>query len=212
MVAFGRRWRDFPAAVKARARAEGTPDLPVDPSAGVSEQWFGHWFVGPDSQRDEFDLRSESRRPGTAEDRDRSIVVRRGNWKWAWDEGWGGSTNGGRADFGFGRGPNDVLLDPRRLVASFIALDAIRTAWIGRSTFQIHAAAYPGSRPSVGLGADTWTIVIDTERSVVLRVEAIANSQPIEIYEYTSVTFDEPIDPNVFVLTTADGSAFVKVD
>ena len=79
----------------------------------------------------------------------------------------------------------------------------------GRAGIAVHAS--PRKKVEViglGLGAggaDEFELVVDSERGILLRIEARLGGAPFDIVEFVEIAFDEQLDPGLFELSLEPG-------
>src|SRR5207249_3963635 len=77
-----------------------------------------------------------------------------------------------------------------------------RVGVAGRAGVTVHALPRSADDPSgVGwgaAGADSYSLVADLERGVLLRLEARLAAAPFAVIEFAEMAFDEPLDPRLF--------------
>jgi hypothetical protein len=91
---------------------------------------------------------------------------------------------------------NWPLIDPTWLTEDPDFAVVGRREVVGRAGIELTAGIDPASM--LLLGADRCTGVLDRERGIVLRLEALLGGEPLMIEEFIEVVFDEALDPAPF--------------
>jgi outer membrane lipoprotein-sorting protein len=107
----------------------------------------------------------------------------------------------------------ESLLDPSPLMGVLtleptgISERAGRPVWSVRAQPRVSRPAYGRAMAlySIGAEADEWHLEVDTERGVVLRLEARYQGEPMRVVETLEVSFDDDFPPDTFVFTPPAG-------
>jgi hypothetical protein len=205
--AAGREWRHSVRAMEAWQRSIppesqavtylGGPEDEPGPEETV-EQWRV-WLAKPDRIRAEFVVQGKSV----------TAVVLGETW-WSWSASQGAMTNAGDPHSSHGTGPAYALIEPAPI------LPAIELQVVGRSSFLrrtvLEVMAWPsaldeddeeadflrGATHGLGSGADKYRLLVDAERGILLRAEALIRGEPFRILEMDEVAFDEDLPEETF--------------
>jgi hypothetical protein len=146
------------------------------------------------------------------------IVVLRGNQWWHWSPSTGGQTNAADPSEGgsHGTGPGAALLETAGILPALSFEITGRAEAAGRSAFAVRATPVLSERDfhvmsglhGIGSGADKYRLLVDAERGVLLRAEALLGDELFRTLEANEIGFDEELPPETFVLELAAGQAF----
>jgi outer membrane lipoprotein-sorting protein len=214
-----RLWRDerlaqeaFLAAAEA-AKARGGSSVTIistgpgeEPAPTITEAEWRIWLERPDRVREEFDGQGFGC----------PLAVRVGSRWWAYDRWNGAITNEGEEGVGSGVGDTfGAWLEP----ASILGLLELEPLGDGKVAAR-QAITARATRPTAGMSdeddlewslhrlgvsAEEYELAIDSERGVILRLEARHGGEPYFVGEAESVAFDEPIAAETFVFTPPEG-------
>ena len=105
-----------------------------------------------------------------------------------------------------------TMLEPWSAASSLTFVDCEPTRFAGRDA--LSASARPRRRLDdpgpdwalMGLprGAEEYRLIVDRERGVLLRIEALLDSSPFDVEEVREIVFDEPIEDEVFSFASPD--------
>jgi hypothetical protein len=100
------------------------------------------------------------------------------------------------------------LLDASGFVVGFDLEVAGRTVVAGRpsTTVRVRGARTEGHPVGLALGIEEADLQIDSDRGVVLRRTELVDGQPAFVREVETITYDEPLPPDVFVFTPPPGT------
>ncbi|MDQ1438406.1 MAG: hypothetical protein QOK43_2035 [Acidimicrobiaceae bacterium] len=166
-----------------------------DAAAEGEEQWR-MWVAKPDRMRVEFALGREQV----------TAVFEADRW-WSWSPSSGERTNAHATSPGgaHGRGPGEVLVDPRPIVPTLDMEVLGPSTFVGRSVSMVRAVPVRPADPahgfalhSLGSGADEYGLLVDDERGVLLRSEARRGGEAFRVVEVTAIEFDRPVPASVF--------------
>jgi hypothetical protein len=144
---------------------------------------------------------------GGVRDGYRSVTA--GDAWWTWDPRVGGRSN--EHDRSVSRqsyGQPPFMLDPARLVALLQFQIAGGSEVAGRATVTVRAtplAPNPISGVTLALyalgpGAEHYQIEVDRERGVLLACAAVHRDQPIQTITAETISFDDPLPPELFAV------------
>jgi hypothetical protein len=148
-----------------------------------------------------------------------TVVVDGPTW-WSRSPTLGALTNDGDRNSEHGLGPGYPLLSPLSLtsVLDLEVTGEMRIARRGAYEVRGRPKAWTRERPwdliqradldEFGFGADAYQLGIDVERGIILRSEAQFGGRPFSVLEVSRIAFDEPTDPEVFVLRLPPGERF----
>jgi hypothetical protein len=200
--AFRHRFRPGPNAVFV----EGIADTPRE----QVESW-SLWIELPDKIRAEFGVGGE-----------RVTVVFRGATWWSISSYSEPMTNGGAPNTRHGMGPGYPLTEPRQLVSALDLEPRGHVTFAGRPAVWVSAVPLVQSRSDaterftfddavfdLGAGADRYALVVDRERGLILRSEALFQGKPFAICEVHDIDFDVSIADDTFTLEPPPGTTFV---
>jgi outer membrane lipoprotein-sorting protein len=102
------------------------------------------------------------------------------------------------------------LFHPEELLAPLTVRSSRTEEREGRSIEVVEAVALENHVPLVPPGADTYHVVIDRERDVVLRVAARADGVEFSSVEITSLELDTSMDPSPFRIELPAGLTFTR--
>lgn len=101
------------------------------------------------------------------------------------------------------------LFHPDQVLAALTVTGKHVEERAGRLVDVLEAVARADSYvPSLPSGADTYQLVIDRERNVVLRMAAVADGIEFSSVEITSIEFDAPMDQTLFRIELPAGMGF----
>ncbi|HXF74097.1 MAG TPA: hypothetical protein VNO79_16005 [Actinomycetota bacterium] len=209
--AAGRAWRHRDRAraawgrwVSSLRRGRGRPVASLagterEPEPEETEERWRLWLAKPDRGRAEFEVGAETV----------TVVWVGGTW-WSWSASEGVTTNVGDPHVTHGIGPGAALIDPAGILPAVDLELAGRSSFLGRPTVNVVARPVrvddeheEGDDPAVGthglgVGADEYRLVVDAERGVLLRSEAVLEGEPFRLLEVEEVAFDEDLPEGTF--------------
>ena len=145
-----------------------------------------------------------------------SCVFENETW-WSWSPSNGARTNAGRENESHGK-PAGALLDPFEYLG-FLRIESIeRSAFLGRTVFQVRATPRQSSgregptsicsRRFLATRPDDCILIIDAERGGLLRLDARIDGLTYQTTELTKIIFDERIPPHIFTIELPPGENF----
>ena len=190
---------------------------------GAADRLPGHteevrfWWQSPASLREERDpAASEGSWTGQP-----TLVIRVGATWWSFSPQAGAMTNAGDERHSHGAGDQFLaMLDPSEL------LGLLDFTIIGRGERAMRPVLLVLCRPRrgdqrgapafalhhLGLGAEEYAIEVDTERGVLLRVEARFGGHALQVTEAAQIAFDTRLDPGLFRFVAPAGEELHRVD
>jgi hypothetical protein len=205
--AAGREWRHSARAWEAWQRSVppqssavtylGAPEDEPKPEETEERWWL--WQAKPDRTRAEFVVQGETL----------TAVVLGETW-WSWSPTQGAMTNAGDPHSSQGTGPSYALIEPAPILPAVDLQVTSRSSFLGRTVLEVVArpsvldeddeeADYlRGATHGLGSGADEYRLLIDAERGVLLRAEAVIGGAPFRILEMNAVAFDEDFPEDTF--------------
>jgi outer membrane lipoprotein-sorting protein len=144
-----------------------------------------------------------------------SLGVRDGTRWWQYSNEYGASSNESEPEVGTGIGEQALgLLEPAHVLGALRLHPPGETEAAGRPA--LVAAAEPRGRDRngtfslhrLGLGADAYELVFDSERGVLLRTTSLLDGLPLTVTEVTEIAFDEEFPPETFVFELPEGETF----
>jgi outer membrane lipoprotein-sorting protein len=204
----GREWRHLARAREAwerwilRGRSGtvtylGEPEGEPEP-AETEERWR-LWLAKPNRTRAEFTVEEEM-----------VTVVSLGDTWWSWSPTRRVTTNAGDPRHSHGTGPGQALIDPASILPAVELEVAGRSTFLGRPVLEVTARPSPldeddeeapewrSATHGLGSGADDYRLLVDTERGVLLRSEALIGDEPFRVLEMKDVAFDEDLPEQTF--------------
>lgn len=141
----------------------------------------------------------------------RAVGIRVGAQWWSWTARSGAASNMQSPDLSSQMGREVVMLcEPPQLLSALRFSDSMQhRTRAGRPVLAVDAWPREDARytryaarvlHSIGGGADKYMLEIDSERGVLLAVQAISSGEPFQIVEAHNVVYDEGIDDALFVL------------
>ncbi|MDP9224078.1 MAG: hypothetical protein M3P18_09515 [Actinomycetota bacterium] len=101
------------------------------------------------------------------------------------------------------------LFHPDQVLAALSVTSRRVEERAGRSVEVLEAVALGNNHvPSLPSGADTYHLIVDRGREVVLRMAALADGVEFSSVEITSLQLDVPMDPSLFRIELPAGIAF----
>jgi hypothetical protein len=160
----------------------------------TSEPWR-LWLAKPDKIRAEFQV-------GTAV----VTAVFVGDRWWSWGVGPGVRTNQGNPRHGHGVGPGEALVETARLLDEADLTLQGRAEFLARPVHVVLAVPKPAAGAGrigpalygLGVGAEECRLLVDVERGVVLRSEALGGGLAFRVIAADSVAFDEAFPSDAF--------------
>ncbi len=160
----------------------------------TSEPWR-LWLAKPDKIRAEFQV-------GTAV----VTAVFVGDCWSSWGVGPGVRTNQDNPRHGHGVGPGEALVETARLLDEADLTMPGRADFLARPVYVVLAVPKPAVRPGrigpalhgLGVGAEECRLLVDAERGVVLRSEALRGGLAFRVIEAEFVAFDEAFPSDAF--------------
>ncbi|HEX2084509.1 MAG TPA: hypothetical protein VHF89_02415 [Solirubrobacteraceae bacterium] len=203
-----RAWSDpelAAEAFRAAAEEEGAAVFAIGVAAGAggddeppaaASSTVRLWIAPPDRVREEAEGGPEGRRLG----------VRRGRRWWLYDERSGAMSNEDDEEVGSGVGEeHGVLFEPARLLGALVLEPEGWDDVAGRRARLALARPRPARHDEaswvlddIGAGADEWSLAVDEEHGVLLRVEARRGGRPFHRLEVLELAVGEPIPDEVF--------------
>lgn len=203
--------------IHARVREWKNQGLVTEAFLAAAEQSHGSSIAGPTVRATGPPPPAETgceiwvRRPGdvrverSGDDVRSGLLVRNGGTWWCLQSGGGTMTNGGDPHYGCGGDEVRALLQPSRELGRFRWELAGETSVGGRACLQATAVRrdvvdelpFPSPFGMIH-GGTVFSVAVDVERGVILRVEKMVRDQPAELLELTDVTFDAPLDDDLF--------------
>ena len=200
LQASGRVWTDMGLAREALVHRRPNPRGPVrvleGGQLGARDHEWSLWRDGATRTRSEFSI---SREPVT-------VVTEPGRW-WRSSPVLG-STSGALSTkpVGLLLGPPGILVDGDLFLGQLEILKTTSATLAGRPVTVLSARPTGERTPGrfflreAGLGADLYTVSVDTEYEAVLGVTASRAGEVFRIIEATSIDFDAAIPASVFAL------------
>jgi outer membrane lipoprotein-sorting protein len=199
------------AAVAAHAKRSGAQSYATgrreDGAPAEHEERTRFWWQRPDSIR--LEPEGPHHPPGHP-----TLVVRVGTTWWSYSPRTGAMTNEGDEHQSQGAGDELLaMLDP----AAFIGLLDLEVTGRGerarRPVLLVTARPRTVSRRDpfgfalhhLGLGADEYTLEVDAQRGVLLRVEARVGGHAFQVTEAVEIAFDAALDHALFRFTPPPG-------
>lgn len=149
---------------------------------------------------------------------DEMVAVLRGNEWWHWSPSTGGQTNAADPTDGgsHGTGPGAALLETAAILPALSFEITGKTEAAGRSALAVRATPVPSERDlhrlsglhGIGSGADEYRLLVDAERGILLRAQALLGGEAFRLLEMNEVGFDEELPPETFILELPPGQAF----
>jgi hypothetical protein len=146
------------------------------------------------------------------------VAVLRGNQWWHWSPSTGGQTNAADPSEGgsHGTGPGAALVETATILPALSFEITGRAEAAGRSALAVRATPVlserdlhgPSGLHGIGSGADEYRLLVDAERGVLLRAEALLGGEPFRLLELNEVGFDEELPAETFTLELPAGQAF----
>jgi hypothetical protein len=213
----GTEWRDHDLLREAfmRRYPPGPNTLMVQATIERPPKPIQSWSLSielPDRIRTEFGVSHEQV----------TAVIRGTSW-WSISSHDAPRTSDGDPKHRHGTGPGYPLTEPRRLVfalelepqeeMTFAGQPAVRVSATPAEPShedRLEAFAMDEAASDLGIGADRYELIVDTERGVILRSEAQLDGSPYLIIEMRSVGFDEPLLEETFRLEAPPGTTFSK--
>ena len=184
-------------ARRATSSDRGSTDAPAD---DVTSQTCRLWVDAPLRWRYEFDGPEGST----------AVFVRDGPLWWSYAPGSNAWSNESAPD----RYPAQTehqesqLFHPEHVLAALTVTSAHPEEREGRSIEVIEGVAREDHVPPLPPGADSYHLVVDREREVVLRLAARAEGLEFSSVEITSLELDVPLDRSMFRIELPAGIAF----
>ncbi len=157
-----------------------------EPSDESREEWRV-WLAKPDKRRAEFQVGDEV-----------VTAVFHGSSWWSWSPSRGLITNDGATNHSHGVGPGEALIDPATHLSSLQLQMDKRTTFLTRAAFVVTALprhiGQQGFDPTLhmfGTGADLYTLVVDAEVGVLLRVQAEFRGTAFRVIEVGDIGVNE---------------------
>jgi len=213
----GTEWRDFERAREAFLRrhppGRGTVTITgtIARAAQQTEPW-SLWLELPDKIRTAFGVAGE-----------RATAVMRGTEWWSISSYSPPQTNDGNPKHRHGTGPGYPLTEPRRLVYALELDPHEETTFAGRPAVRVSATPMRANAADVleqlslddavlelGAGADRYDLLVDSERGVILRSEALLDEAPFLVVEIQEIGFDESFADETFHLEPPPGTTFTS--
>jgi hypothetical protein len=211
----GREWRHEARLLEAfhreAARRRGAVAMyghgTEAPERVEREDQWALWVAPEGRVRAEFSIGEEQ-----------MVAVLCGTQWWHWSPSTGGQTNAADPSErgSHGTGPGAALLETAGILPSLSFEVTGRAEVVGRPALAVRARPLPSERdlhvPSglhgIGSGADEYRLLVDAERGVLLRAEALFNGEALRVLEVDDIGFDEDLPPETFVLELPVGQAF----
>jgi hypothetical protein len=136
-----------------------------------------------------------------------AIII--GDTGWSWSQSGKVRTNAGDPHSGHGMGPGYGLIDLTQILpaadfrpaghAIFLGRRVIRVVAIPSAVGDYHEEGphWSSATHRLGSGAE-YALLVDAERGVLLRSEALLEDNPFRVIEMETVTFDEQLDDETF--------------
>ncbi len=206
-----RSWRDVEltrAAFAAHAKDSGAVTSQVVVGSGdrptEEEETIRLWLQRPDRVREERDSKLHGK----------TLAIQVGSTWWSYWPGRGAMTNAGDAAQSQTVGQSvETMLNP----APVIGLLDIEIRGTGERAGRSVVRARCSPRPrgtnhpdtfalrGLSIGADAYDLEIDTERGILLRVEACFDGAAMMVVEAVEIAFDRQLDPELFRFVSPDG-------
>lgn len=140
-----------------------------------------------------------------------ALGIRDGDRWWQYTPKYGASSNEIDPDVQSGIGEEaSSLLDPAHILGA-LRLEQIGKAEVaGRPGLLLRGAARGDdfTLHRLGPGADTYELVVDRERGVLLRTAALVDGLELNVSEVLELAFDLEFPPETFVFTLPEGESF----
>jgi len=170
------------------------------PPAGPTIERWRLWIERPDLKRAEFEAGGETV----------SVVIAGNRWC-SWSPSRGARTDSGE-NSSHGTGPGEPLLWTAMLLPALDVETRGRTTLLGRAAISLEARPRGeddgGSLVHLGMGAERYELVVDAERGILLRSEALLDGRAFKVVEVEEVAFDQDLSPEMFSLTAPSGEGF----
>jgi hypothetical protein len=212
----GREWRHEARLLEAfhreAARRRGTVAMMWGHGTGAPkpidrEDRWALWVAPEGRVRAEFSVGEEE-----------IVAVLRGNQWWHWSPSTGGQTNAADPSDGgsHGTGPGAALLETAAILPALTFEITGKAKTARRSALAVRATPVQSERDlpvlsglhGIGSGADEYRLLLDAERGVLLRAEALLGGEPFRLLELNEVGFDEELPAETFTLDLPPGQAF----
>lgn len=163
------------------------------------------------------DLERRLEREETTGD-DAQVAVRRGSTWWRWDEETGSMSNEADPNAGTSVAEDRKWILGGLPLLSLLRLEVLARAEVGgRPTWRCRATPRPEGTEDNGMhdwalhdlpayGAEEYTIDVDAQTGLVLRVAGVFEGAEFSVTEVTDLIVDEPIEEERFVFRSPDGS------
>jgi outer membrane lipoprotein-sorting protein len=174
-----------------------------------TENTWSLWIQGRDRVRAEFTIGGG----------DMVTAVVDGETWWSWSPLSGANTNDGRKNAHTGLGPGIALVRPAVILPAVDLEIRGQTTTLGRLAYEVRAVPASsdddeessGLVHGIGSGAETYELLVDAERGVLLRTEVRLHDRPFLVLQVNEVAFDEDLTAETFTLVPPTGEEFETV-
>jgi outer membrane lipoprotein-sorting protein len=189
------------AVVSLYVGGESSEPPPVE-ETGTLRVWYGR----PDRWRIERDR---------ATDYESSLEIHVGDTWWRYSEAEGSVSNAGDSEPIHSSVDSSIatMLEPWSAVGALAFERTEATRFVGREALSVSARPRPGSDDcdldwllmGLSTGADEYRLIVDRERGVLLRVEALLDGAPFAVEEVREIAFDETLPDELFSFADPGG-------